>query len=317
MPQAVQESISADIVTGIIITCFIFAISVYLPIIGFFCSLLIPLPVLFYRSKLGRKKGAIVPVASIVLIVVITGEISINILFFAELLLLGYILSELIEKNLPIDKTILYACSSVLFAGFVGLIFYSNMSNTGIIGFVSEYVAKNLKLTMELYENIGMPEESIYMLSKSLEDIQYVLVRILPSLTVASTLFVAWANLLIAKPILNARSLFYPDFGVLNQWKAPDFFVWIIIGCGLTLLFPDRGVKMLGLNGLIVMMTIYFFQGIAIISFYFEKKRFPRFLRIVLYTFVAMQQVILLIVIGLGFFDMWLNFRKLGMKNSG
>ena len=68
MPQAVQESISTDIAIGIIITCFIFAISVYLPIIGFFCSLLIPLPVLFYRSKLGRKKGAIVPVASIILL---------------------------------------------------------------------------------------------------------------------------------------------------------------------------------------------------------------------------------------------------------
>ncbi|MBW2568143.1 MAG: YybS family protein [Deltaproteobacteria bacterium] len=316
MPQTIQGSISTDIATGTIITCFIFAISVYLPIVGFFCSLLIPLPVLFYRSKLGRKKGSIVPVASIILMIVITGEMSTNILFFTELLLLGYILSELIEINLPIDKTIFYACSSVLFAGFVGLVFYSNISNTGIIDFVSEHVAENLKLTMELYKNIGMPEESIYMFSKSMEDIQYVLVRILPSLIVASTLFVAWANLLLAKSILSIRSLFYPDFGALNQWKAPDSFVWIIIGCGVTLLFPDRGVKMLGLNGLIIMMTIYFFQGIAIISFYFEKKRFPRFLRIALYTFVAMQQVILLIVIGLGFFDMWLNFRKLGIKNS-
>ncbi|MEA3280875.1 MAG: DUF2232 domain-containing protein, partial [Thermodesulfobacteriota bacterium] len=242
---------------------------------------------------------------------------SIDILFFTELLLLGYILSELIEINLSIEKTILYACSSVLFAGIACLVFYSNISNIGIIGFVSEYIAKNLKLTMELYENIGMPEESIYMFSKSLENVQYILVRILPALIVASTLFVAWASLLLAKPILKARALFYPDFGVLNRWKAPDYFVWIIIGCGLILLFPDRGVKMLGLNGLIIMMTIYFFQGIAIISFYFEKKGVSRFLRIVLYAFVAMQQVILLIVIGLGFFDMWLNFRKLEMKNSG
>lgn len=317
MPQTIQGNILADIVNGIVITSIIFAISVYLPIVGFFCSLLIPLPVLFYRSKLGRKKGAIVPVASVILIIVITGGISIDILFFAELLLLGFILSELIEINLSIEKTILYACSSVLFTGIACLIFYSNISNTDIIGFVSEYIAKNLKLTMDLYENIGMPQESIYMFSKSLENIQYILVRILPALIVASTLFVAWASLLIAKPILNSRALFYPDFGVLNRWKAPESFVWMIIGCGLILLFPDRGVKMLGLNGLIVMMTIYFFQGIAIISFYFEKKRLPRFLRIVLYAVVAMQQVILLIVIGLGFFDMWLNFRKLEMKNSG
>jgi uncharacterized protein YybS (DUF2232 family) len=63
-------------------------------------------------------------------------------------------------------------------------------------------------------------------------------------------------------------------------------------------------------------MTIYFFQGIAIISFYFEKKRFPRLLRIVLYSLIALQQVVLLVVVGLGFFDMWLNFRKLGVEKK-
>jgi uncharacterized protein YybS (DUF2232 family) len=63
-------------------------------------------------------------------------------------------------------------------------------------------------------------------------------------------------------------------------------------------------------------MTIYFFQGIAIVSFYFEKKKLPRVLRFVLYSFIALQQIILLVVIGLGFFDIWLNFRKLEVNDN-
>jgi uncharacterized protein YybS (DUF2232 family) len=63
-------------------------------------------------------------------------------------------------------------------------------------------------------------------------------------------------------------------------------------------------------------MSVYFFQGIAIVSFYFNKKRFPRVIRIFLYTLIAIQQLVLLAVIGLGFFDMWFNFRKLG-KQTG
>jgi uncharacterized protein YybS (DUF2232 family) len=59
-------------------------------------------------------------------------------------------------------------------------------------------------------------------------------------------------------------------------------------------------------------MTVYFFQGIAIVSFYFDKKRLPRFVRVFLYTLIALQQLILLVVIGLGFFDLWVNFRRLG-----
>jgi uncharacterized protein YybS (DUF2232 family) len=77
------------------------------------------------------------------------------------------------------------------------------------------------------------------------------------------------------------------------------------------LLIPGSSLKMLGLNGLLVLLTVYFLQGIAVVSYYFEKKKFPRALRLFLYTLIALQQFILLLIVGLGLFDMWLNFRKL------
>lgn len=316
MPIIAQGGISKDIINGIAITSFIFALSFFIPIFGFIVSLLIPLPIIFYRSKLGRTTGIIVPVVTIIVMVVILGGISIDILFFIELLLLGFILSELFELKLPIEKTILYACSVVFFMGIAGLLFYSNISNIPIKPLVSEYVAKNLELTMVLYQKMGVSEESIHMISNSLENIHYILVRIIPAIVITSTLFVAWANLLIAKPILKKRDLFYPDFGSLNRWKAPEFLVWGVIGCGLLLLYPDKAFKMFGLNGLIIFMMIYFFQGVAIVSFYFKKKQFSRLLRVFLYSLIALQQIVLLVVIGIGFFDIWLNFRKLEIKKS-
>ena len=228
---------------------------------------------------------------------VILGGVSIDILFFFELLLLGFILSELFELDLPVEKTILYASSSVVLTGIVCLLFYSQASNTGIIALVSEYVAKNLELTLALYENMGVSAENIQMISASLENIQYVLVRIIPAIVVASTFFVSWSCLLIAKPILKSRELFYPAFGSLN-------------------LLPYKSLKIIGLNMLLVLMTIYFFQGIAIVSFYFEKKQFSRMLRFLLYSLIALQQIVLLVVVGLGIFDMWLNFRKLEIKKD-
>ncbi len=313
--RTVQGDIFKDILSGTAITILIFVVSVYMPIIGFFCALFIPLPTLFYRLKLGRKNGAIVPIITIILMVAILGRISIDLLFFIELLLLGFVLSELIELDLSIEKTILFACSSVIVTGIVSLIFYSNLSDKGIYAFVSEYVAKNLELTLELYKNMGVSQDSIQMISNSMQNIQYVLVRMIPALVIASTFFVSWTSLLVSKPLLLNRDLFYPAFGSLNLWKAPESLVWTIIGCGLLLLLPSKAFKIIGLNGILVLMTIYFFQGIAIVSFYFEKKRFPRILRFILYSLIALQQIILLVVIGIGFFDMWLNFRKLEFNN--
>jgi len=311
MPRTVQGNIPKDIISGIAITSLIFAISVYIPIIGFVCSLFIPLPILFYRSKLGRASGAIIPILTIIVIVAVLGGLSIDILFFVELLLLGFVLSELIERNLSIEKTMLYTCGSVIFIGIVGLFFYNNLSDKGFYALIAEYVSKNLILTLEIYENMGVSQESIHMISNSLENIEYVLIRIIPALVVASTLFVSWTNLLIAKPILKNHGFFYPSFGSLKHWKAPEFLVWGIIGCGLLLLMPEKTLRFFGLNGLLILLTIYFFQGIAIVSFYFEKKKFPRMLKVFLYSLIALQQVVLILIIGLGFFDMWLNFRKL------
>ncbi|MBL7207247.1 MAG: DUF2232 domain-containing protein, partial [Desulfobacterales bacterium] len=61
---------------------------------------------------------------------------------------------------------------------------------------------------------------------------------------------------------------------------------------------------------------IYFFQGMAIVSFFFEKKQFSPILKFFLYSLIAIQQVIALIIIGLGFSDIWLNYRKLGIKQK-
>ena len=316
VPKTGQGDISKDILSGITITVVIFAVSVYMPIIGFVSALLIPLPTLFYRSKLGRTTGAIIPVLTIILMVAVLRGISIDILFFFELLLLGFIMSELFELDLSVEKTLLYACSSVLCTGIVCLLFYSKIAKIGIIALVSEYVAKNLELTLALYKDIGVSKETIRMISASLENIQYVLIRIIPAIVIASTFFVSCICLLLSKPMLKRRDLFYPDFGALNLWKAPEPLVWGLIGSGVLLILPYTAFKIIGLNGLLILMTIYFFHGMAIVSFYFERKQFPRILRFFLYSLIALQQVVLLIVIGLGIFDMWLNFRKIELKED-
>jgi uncharacterized protein YybS (DUF2232 family) len=149
------------------------------------------------------------------------------------------------------------------------------------------------------------------MIASSLDTLQYVMVRIIPSLITVGVLLVTWACILLAKPIFRRGGQPFPEFGALNRWKASETLVWMAIGGGLLLLLPDRDIKIIGMNVCIVLMTVYFFQGIAIVSFYFNKKKLPFLLRFFLYSLIAMQQIILLIVIGIGFFDVWFNFRKI------
>ena len=310
MPQTATTETIKDISIGIAITSFLFTITVLSPIFDFF-YLFIPLPTLYYRTKLGRKYGAIIPAAAVLLLIVMLGGLSITIVFFLEPLLIGFVLGEFFELNLSVERTVAYTCAAVLLIGIVVLYFYSSLSATSIKTLVSENVRKYIELTIELYKGMGIIPADVDKDPDFLKEIHFFFVGILPALVIASTLFYIWATLILAKPILISRNLNYPGFGPLNLWKAPEFLVWIVIGCGLMLLIPETSLKLLGINGLLILMPVYFFQGIAIVAFFFEKKQLPRFLRIVLYSLIAVQLFLWPVVIGMGFFDVWLNFRKL------
>ncbi len=311
MPQSVSVHVIRDIANGVALISFIFAISVYVPVAGFFSALFIPLPVLYYRSKLGRQHGLMVPAAAMGIIAAVMGGITADTLFFAELLIIGFILGELLQWQLTIEKTIGYACLGVLACGMAALFFYSVISHTGITDLVGQYVSKNLDITLSLYQEMGVSSDHISQIKQAMDQIQYVLVRILPALSICSTLFIAWANLMMARAVMTARSMKFPDFGNLALWSAPEPLVWVAIAGGMALMIPAKGVKIVGMNVLLVLAAVYFFQGLAIVSHYFEKKAFPRMFRMFFYALMAIQQFLILLVIAIGFFDMWMNFRKL------
>jgi hypothetical protein len=85
VPQIFQRASSKDIISGIGITSLLFAGSIQIPIIGFCFTLFVPLPILFYRSKLGRKNALVVAGLSTGLIAVILGKISFDLFFFLDL----------------------------------------------------------------------------------------------------------------------------------------------------------------------------------------------------------------------------------------
>ncbi|MFO7495740.1 MAG: YybS family protein [Desulfobacterales bacterium] len=316
LPPTPQGKWLTDIAIVVAATVSLFALALNLPLFGFFFSLFIPLPIFYGRVKLGRQPGLLTAVFSLLAMAAIIGEVSFDLFFYLELLLLGFLLGEFSEWRLSIEHTVTFTTTAVLLAGLAGLLLYSSSIGKGLGAMVSDSIGRNLEMTLTLYRNMGVAEENIQLLAGSLETIGYVMVRILPGLSASACLLITWACLILARPLFQARQLPYPDFGPLNRWQAPEALVWVAIACGALLLVPQKTIKVLGINGLIVLMTVYFFQGMAITTFFFQKKRFPFILRVFLYSLIVVQQFLLLLVIAMGFFDTWLNFRKLDASNS-
>ena len=305
-----------DIFIGISLCLLIFILTLSLPLFGFFIALVLPQPVLFFRLKLGKKMGAIIPITVLLIITIVMHGLLADVFFYGSLLLMGFLIGNFIEQHLSIEKTILYTFLTTIGIGLSLFILYSFSTERSIFIIISDYVAKNIELSFRIYSEIGIDQEKIDALAKSSELIQHIIIRIMPSMFTTMLIFVSWLNIIIIKRILIKDNVVMSWLGILNHWKAPDYLVWFAIFTVASIFISVESIKIIGLNIFIILMLIYFFQGISIVSFFFEKKKLPLFLRFFIYTLIIIQQIFAILIIGLGFFDTWFDFRKLNLKQN-
>jgi len=298
-----------DLATGVVITCLAVAVCTLVPMAGLIGSAFIPVPLIFFRAKLGHSAVRTITLAALGCALLIGGPVEA--LFFGGLLLIGFVMAEQMARHRSLEKTAVAVCIAVILGSLGSVLAASLWTGQGPLATVSAGIRQHLELSLLIYQQMGLSQEQLDFLHNSMDTIQRVLMGVLPALVIGSSLMVTWICLLVSRWLCQRRSLPFPDYGPLDRWKAPEPMVWGVITSGVLLLVPSVGVKLLGLNGLIVFMVIYFFQGMAIVAYFFQKKQIPLFARVVLYGLIAIQQLVMLAVIGVGFFDTWFNFRKL------
>ncbi|MCG8565883.1 MAG: YybS family protein [Desulfobacterales bacterium] len=296
-----------DVILGISLCMSIFASVLVFPVSGMFTLLFLPLPVLFYRLKLGRNPGLLIAVVSFSALVIMTRGFAFDVLYFGALLATGLFLGECIERHLSVERIMIYTCLGVLGTALGAFVLYAGIQGRSMGDIVNDYVANYLAMTAKLYADMGLAQEQIQTLNSAF-------LAVLPGMFISSFMTTVWMNILIIKKLLMRVGIQLKSISNLNRFRVPDYMVWPVIGLGLALFTPASMPKYIAINCLIVFTLVYFFQGIAVVSFYFQKKNASPVLRIFAYGLIAVQIYVLILVIGLGFFDTWIDFRKLAQR---
>lgn len=100
------------------------------------------------------------------------------------------------------------------------------------------------------------------------------------------------------------------------RWELPESLVWAFIGSGLLYLTGVGGLTGLGLNGLIVLLGLYFLQGLAILFHLVERFQLPRVATTLAVLVLVVQPLAMLLVASLGLFDVWCGFRRPSLPKS-
>lgn len=133
---------------------------------------------------------------------------------------------------------------------------------------------------------------------------------LIPGGLIALTALSIWIYFVMLRSWLLKQG-FTKAFGPLRQWRSSEKTVWALIAVLTALILGHEPAKVPALNALIVIATVYLFQGIAILVFFLRKRKFPVLARLggYLVVMVFFKQVAMLLMVA-GFFDVWFDFRK-------
>jgi hypothetical protein len=140
----------------------------------------------------------------------------------------------------------------------------------------------------------------------------------LPSGIVVFGIILIWANLVTVLR-LNAgriRESLGLDSAFFKRWKAPEILLWpTIVGAAL-MLFAASGTvgATVGINLFKCLMAVYAIQGLSILSFIFDAWHIRGFFRSA--AFIMAVFLMMPLVLSLGFFDTWFDFRSKFRQSS-
>jgi uncharacterized protein YybS (DUF2232 family) len=283
-----------------------------LPLGGFLLVALAPQPVLGFAVKNGKiAAGGLLGLA-----IVLT-------FFFGADLSWGYALVALIVllllfsfgRGWPIEYVV-GAVAGGLFVAVTSVLIYTYGSVLSLWRVLEEILRENLETSLKAYEKIGFSGENIELLRERAPQIIEMVLRILPALAFAGFAIVTLLNLVILHRRFPEHRSWMVSTSDLREWKAPEFLVWCFILSGLFLFVPASWDtwRVSALNVFLVSLIFYFFQGLAIVAYYFHHKNVPHFLRSLAYVLIFFEQIFTVLVVALGLFDLWGDFRRLKKK---
>jgi uncharacterized protein YybS (DUF2232 family) len=296
-----------DIVKGSAATLALFLAYLTLPVVGLLPGIFVPLPAVFYSLKNGQANGATIVAVSLAVLAVLTG-VPTAALYILQAGIISLALAAFLDAGkggaraiassvaLNVAVILLLALAYTLYKGV-------NLHQQMLAG-----INASISQAMDFYGKSGIKGDELKTMEQLLREGGAFIGRIYPALLLISLATVAGCNLLMVRR-LAARIPRTLEVGELKEFRNPEQLIWALIAAGFAMLLDSRLVSDAALNVLVITLSFYFMQGLAIIIYFFERFMVPAGVRWFFYVFLALQPYLTVAVALLGIFDLWGNFR--------
>lgn len=269
-----------------------------------------PLPVIYFPITQGFDKGFKIILHATLLavaIALVAGTVPV-LLLSLSLMPAGFFLARGLNRKQSVHNALVNGAIALGLTWLLAGMAISSLNQINLYQEILRQIDAGLSGALAAYSKTpDIPLDTQVELQAAFTQLRAVTPKIFPGMLATMTIGTVWLNILLANWLLKKTG--GTDWADLNQWQLPYPMVWLFIAAGIMLFIPGD-MNTVGLNLMMVMVTLYFMQGFAVMNFLCVKWSVPNAFRGLIIFFLVIQAFGFVLLTLLGLADIWADFRK-------
>jgi uncharacterized protein YybS (DUF2232 family) len=289
-----------------------------LPVLGVFLSLLSPLPFVLLRLRHGLPALWLALALTALTLAGLSSGIQ-GVAFLLEFGIPAMILAEGLRRGSR-PELLVTTVAVLLTLGGMGVLILTSGDWSHPLSAIGRH-GEDILAQMEAFgAQLGVPGDGAGVLAGSPTFPAFLRLAFrvaFPALSFVGSLLTAGGYLVLLQALTRQWTA---QLGGVRpeplRWELPEVLVWAFIAGGGLYLTGLPRLQAVGLNLLIILVGLYFLQGLSIAAFLFQRFQLPRVLAALSVFLLLFHPVFPLLVAGVGLFDVWFGFRHLSFPKS-
>jgi uncharacterized protein YybS (DUF2232 family) len=279
------------------------------PPLGMLVGIFTPVPLILVYLQRGKITGLITITAVGLALLVLVGP-QLAIAFIAAYGIMAAAMAETTRLSFSFEKIVLI--SALVPAVLTLLMLFIGSDGESSMKALEGTIRSEAESYIQDLEKSGETPEKLKEIRKSVEDAIPIAARVFPSFILISTLVGAISNFLTVRYLwIRFYSRQYFEGMDVSRWMLPDVMVWVLIASIGSMLFGPGISQAAGMNLAIILLFLYFLQGLSVVTHILKSKKFPKWAWVVIFVLIPLNPMFFGLVVGMGLFDIWVDFRKI------
>lgn len=274
---------------------------------GTFLNLLTPLAAAYLSMRFGLRSGVVVVAVTSALLLQLTTTYTL--VAYLGIFGIGSLLLPLfLRQKVSWDRAVLYATIGSAAVTAAMIIFTVIANGISIQVLIEQMIQAEVNQAMQIYRDAGFSGTQLQSMQEVVDGLAKFISQSFYGLYLASLLAIQALCLLLLQRL---KGNWYQISGApFACWRLPSGLIWILIMAGFCFLLPVETISLLGRNLLVVLLPLYFFQGMAIVNNFLQKKPYPPLVKGLIYLLLLILNPLPIIITCAGVFDLWVDFRR-------